>query len=107
MSQHRRCNHCHQSQRRNGYQIITYRTLFGDLKLKGQRYYHCECQPNQTKTFSPIAELISERTAPEFSYLQAKWSSLMSYGMTVKLLEEVLPLSTNVATAYRQTQDVA
>jgi hypothetical protein len=107
MSQHRRCNHCHQSQRRNGYQIITYRTLFGDLKLKGQRYYHCECQPSQTKTFSPIAELISERTAPEFSYLQAKWSSLMSYGMTVKLLEEVLPLSANVATAYRQTQNVA
>lgn len=48
-----------------------------------------------------------ERTAPEFRYLQAKWASLKSYGLTVKLLEEVLPLSANVATTMRTTHAVA
>ena len=77
------------------------------LRLSGQRFYHCPCQPQTTKSFSPIAGLVSERTAPEFCYLQAKWSSLKSYGLTVKLLEEVLPLSANVATAMRTTHAVA
>jgi hypothetical protein len=45
--------------------------------------------------------------SPEFRYLQTKWSALMSYGLTVNLLEDVLPLSANVATAFRQTQTVA
>jgi hypothetical protein len=107
IEQHRYCGRCHRPHRRNGYQTITYRTLFGNLKFKGRRYYRCTCQAHEIKTFSPIAQLISERTAPEFTYLQAKWASLMSYGLTVNLLEEVLPLSANVATAFRQTQKVA
>jgi hypothetical protein len=101
------CEHCRQSRRRNGRQQITYRTLFGNLRLSGQRFYHCLCQPQTSKSFSPIAELIPERTAPEFCYLQAKWASLKSYGLTVKLLEEVLPLSANVATTMRTTHTVA
>ena len=101
------CEHCRQPRRRNGRQKITYRTLFGNLRLSGQRFYHCLCQPQTTKSFSPIAGLVPERTAPEFRYLQAKWSSLKSYGLTVKLLEEVLPLSANVATTMRTTHAVA
>ena len=101
------CEHCQQSRRRNGRQQITYRTLFGMLKLSGQRYYHCSCQPQENKSFSPIASLVTERTAPEFRYLQAKWASLMSYGLTVKLLEEVLPLSANTAATFRSTHAVA
>lgn len=104
---HQVCPHCHQSIRRNGHQTIVYRTLFGTFNLRGQRFYHCACHPQPTKTVSPIAQLIPERTAPEFTYLQVKWSSLMSYGLTVELLEEVLPLSANVASAYRHTHEVA
>jgi len=107
MKKHQHCTHCHHPRRRNGHQTITYRTLFGKLKVRGQRFYHCACQKQTAQTYSPIATLISERTAPEFSYIQAKWASLMSYGLTVDLLEEVLPLSTNVATASRQIQKVA
>jgi hypothetical protein len=72
IEQHRYCGRCHRPHRRNGYQTITYRTLFGNLKFKGRRYYRCTCQAHEIKTFSPIAQLISERTAPEFTYLQAK-----------------------------------
>ena len=42
------CDACGQPRRRNGKQHISYRTLFGDLKLSGQRYYHCDCQPHAT-----------------------------------------------------------
>lgn len=101
------CESCCQPRQRNGQQQITYRTLFGTFKLSGQRYYHCSCQPQENKSFSPIAGLVSERTAPEFRYLQAKWASLMSYGLTVKLLKEVLPLSANEAATFRSTHTVA
>ena len=32
-----------------------------------------------------------ERTTPELLYLETKWASLASYGITVKLLQNVLP----------------
>jgi hypothetical protein len=85
---------------------MTIRTLFGTVKLISQRLYRCGChtteEPGQKKTrhsFSPLAEGLPERTTPEFRYLQAKWSSLMSYGLTSQLLEEVLPLSKRISTA--------
>ena len=48
-----------------------------------------------------------ERTASEFRYLQTKWASLMSYGLTVDLLEEVLPLHASATTVVRHTHEVA
>lgn len=33
---------------------------------------------------------LSERTTPELLFLESKWSSLMSYGLTAELLQEVL-----------------
>lgn len=106
----KQCQHCQKPHRRNGHHHITYRTLFGKFKLTGQRYYHCPCQVNEgtkSKTFSPLATLVPERTAPEFAFIQSKWASLMSYGLTVKLLEDVLPLQTNVATVFHKTQETA
>ena len=38
-----------------------------------------------------MAELLKERTAPELLYLEAKWSSLLSFGVSCDLLGEVLP----------------
>ena len=58
-------------------------------------------------SFSPLAELLPERTAPELRYLQSKWASLVSYGLTVDLLEEVLPIQTNVATVFLNLHQVA
>ena len=43
-------------------------------------------------TFSPLAELLPEHTTPELLFLETKWASLVSYGVTVKLLEDVLPM---------------
>ena len=86
-----------------------YRTLFGKLRLPSVRLYHCVCQPHPTRTFSPLAQLLSERTAPELLYLETKFSSLMSYGLSVQLLQEVLPIehAINAATVRNHVHAVA
>lgn len=106
VERHRCCQKCGAASQKNGTHQMTVRTLFGTVKLISQRFYRCGCQtkeePGQKKirsSFSPLAEGLPERTTPEFRYLQAKWSSLMSYGLTSQLLEEVLPLSKRVSTA--------
>jgi len=71
---------------------LVYRTLFGKLRLRSMRLYNCECQPHTTRTFSPLVQLLTERTAPELLYLETKFASLISYGLTVNLLQEVLPI---------------
>ncbi len=106
VERHRCCQECGAASQKNGTHQMTVRTLFGTVKLISQRFYRCGCQtkeePSQKKTrssFSPLAEGLPERTTPEFRYVQAKWSSLMSYGLTSRLLEEVLPLSKRISTA--------
>jgi hypothetical protein len=86
-----------------------YRTLFGKLRLPGVRFFHCECQPHASRTFSPLAQLLTERTAPELLYLETTFASLMSYALTVNLLQEVLPIdkTINAATVRNNAQAVA
>lgn len=100
------CQECGAVSLKNGTHQMTIRTLFGSVKLISQCFYRCNCHTKEVtgqkkirSSFSPLAEGLSERTTPEFRYLQAKWSSLMSYGLTSQLLEEVLPLSKRMSTA--------
>ncbi|MEO0014746.1 MAG: hypothetical protein RLZZ535_3135 [Cyanobacteriota bacterium] len=87
-----RCSECNLQLRRKGRHSLTYRTLFGTFKLNSPRLFHCDCKKTEQKSFSPLATLLSKRTSPERLYLESKFASLMSYGLTVKLLEEILPL---------------
>jgi hypothetical protein len=90
-----------------GHHHISYRTLFGKMKLSSPRFYTC-CDPNvQAKSYSPLAKQLTERTSPELLYLEAKWASLMSYGMTANLLNDILPISSNSTTVYNHTQTIA
>jgi hypothetical protein len=57
------------------------RTVFGKITLQSLRLQHCDCHPHETKTVSPLAEVLPERTTPELLFLETKWSSLMSYGL--------------------------
>ncbi len=91
-----RCPRCGNKRYHKGAHTVTIRTLFGKLRLKSPRFYHCQCQPQPTRTFSPLAERLPERSTPELLYLETKWASLMSYGMTTKLLDEVLPIGKQV-----------
>jgi hypothetical protein len=47
--------------------------------------------------------VLPERTTPELVYLEAKFAGLASYGLSTKLLAEVLPLGRHLhATVLRQ-----
>ena len=51
---------------------------------------------SQVKTFSPLAELLKERSAPELLYLESKFAALMSYGLTTEVLEQFLPIGRRI-----------
>ena len=67
------------------------------------RLYHCQCESDGRTSFSPLAELLQERSSPELVYLETKFAALVSYGLTVELLKEVLPIGQELSTtAIRQ-----
>ena len=93
---HRCCPECQKKRRRKGQTTIHYRTVFGMVSLPNQRLYHCHCSPNPTQTFSVLNEWLPEHHSPELQYLETKWASLMSYGLTVELLKDILPIHTTL-----------
>jgi hypothetical protein len=69
-----------------------YRTPFGTLRLDGERLRACRCAAPPRRSLSPLADLLGERNSPELLYLETKFASLVSYGLTVRLMGELLPL---------------
>src|SRR6266481_3358349 len=94
----RTCPECGEPRCSKGNHTLSVRTVFGRLTVRSPRLYHCVCRPHDTKTFSPLAELLPNHTLPELLFLETKWASLMSYGMTAKLLQDVLPIEEPVNT---------
>jgi hypothetical protein len=86
------CPHCGKARRSKGVHHTVFRTVFGLLPVESPRLSQCLCQPHTTTSFSPLAALMPERTTPDLLYLETKWAALMSYGLTVKLLQDVLPI---------------
>lgn len=103
------CPDCGRPRPRKGRHEIIYRTLFGKLRLDSPRLYACPCQQRDRASASPLAELFPERTAPELTYLETKFAALMSYGLTVELLAEILPLGVelNTTAVCRHVRNVA
>ncbi|MGH9068308.1 MAG: ISKra4 family transposase, partial [Acidimicrobiales bacterium] len=103
------CPDCGEDRRHKDTRGIVVRSLYGTLHLRSPRWWHCNCRPHDTRTFSPLAALFPERTTPELAYLEAKFSGLAAYGASAKLLGEVLPLGRRLhaTTLSRQAQAVA
>jgi hypothetical protein len=103
------CSLCSKPRSHKGAHAIVYRTLFGKIELSSPRLFHCRCKPQPTRSFSPLAELLAERTSPELLYLEAKFASLVSYGLSMRLFEEVLPIGAeiNASTIRNHTLAVA
>jgi len=96
------CPDCGRARRHKDADTIVLRTLFGTLRLGSPRWWHCSCRPHPTRTFSPLAAALPERTTPELLYLESKFSGLISYGQSANLLAETLPLGRPLhATAVR------
>ncbi|MDZ4877319.1 MAG: ISKra4 family transposase ISSysp7 [Chroococcidiopsis cubana SAG 39.79] len=100
--QHLSCLHCEKKLLHKDKRTSVYRTLFGKLHLRSNKLFHCTCIEQQSRSFNPLANLLTERTSPELLYLESKFASLMSYGLSVKLLQELLPLEGQInATTVR------
>src|SRR6266487_1210271 len=95
----RQCSHCQQPLACKGHHQIDVRTLFGKLTLSSPRLYTCSCQSHQKRSWSPVAALFSERSTPELLYQEVRWASLLSYGVTVKLLGDLLPMEHQLSTS--------
>jgi hypothetical protein len=107
VSQQTTCLHCSTALRCKSTETITMRTLFGKLRLMSPRFYTCACQPNAQQSFSPLASQLEERSTPELLYLQTKWAALMSYGLTIDLLSDILPLQISETSLRRQLKTLA
>src|SRR2546430_940638 len=87
----------------------SFRTLFGTFKFDNPRLDHCDCKRRKTSSFRPLSALLTESVAPELLYMEAKWSSLVSYGMSLDALKDFLPLEVtlDVKTIRSDTLKVA
>jgi len=87
----------------------SFRTLFGTYKLYSPRLEHCDCTRRKTASFRPLSALLTESVAPELLYMEAKRSSLVSYGMSLEALKDFLPLEVtlDVKTVRYDTLKVA
>lgn len=72
LTRHRHCPVCGRRLRSKGTEIIVFRTAFGVIRLPSPRLVHCRCQAATHKTFTPLAALFPEHTAPELLYLESK-----------------------------------
>jgi hypothetical protein len=86
------CDDCGATLQHKGQQTRTFRTLFGTVTLSSPRLYHCRCQRHKTTTFRPLTALLTESIAPELLFMETKWPSLMSYGLTAQALKDFLPV---------------
>ncbi len=64
------------------------RTLFGTLTCSSPRLEHCDGKRRKTASFRPLSALLTEPVAPELLSMEAKWSSLVSYGLSLDALQD-------------------
>jgi hypothetical protein len=109
LARHRCCDLCGSLLLSKGPGQTRFRTAFGTIALSSPRFHRCRCQPGVTRTFSPLNSLLTERIAPELLYLETRWASLVSYGMTADLLKDVLPIGStaDASTIRRHLHKVA
>jgi hypothetical protein len=97
------CLSCGRTRGVKDHKTVVFRTLFGNLDLVSPRLRRCPCQQDGHASTSPLVELLPEHTAPELLYLESKWSSLISYGLTAKALRDFLPMDVKLsATSVRR-----
>jgi hypothetical protein len=109
VDRHRCCLACGRHLCSKGKYPIVFRAVFGNVTLSSPRFYRCGCHPADSQTFSPLTEPFTEHTAPELLYLESRWASLISFGLTAALLKDVLLVAgtTNPETVRQHLHRVA
>ena len=106
---HTACPHCQKKRQTKGHHTILFRTLFGTVSIPSLRVYRCNCEDSKTKTVSLLTDWLPEHNSPELQYIETKWASLMSYGLTADLLKDILPVSNtlNASTVRNHLHSIA
>src|SRR5262245_3913221 len=106
---HATCPDCGTPLKLKAHGSRSFRTLFGTLTFSSPRLEHCDCTRHTTASCRPLSALLTESVAPELLSMEAKWSSLVSYGMSLDALQDFLPLalSLDVKTVRYDTLKVA
>src|ERR687888_2245540 len=84
------CPTCGRARGLKDHKMLDLRTLFGKLSPDSPRLRQCCRQPGESASISPLTQMVSERTTPELQYLETRWASLVSYGLTVRALHDFL-----------------
>jgi hypothetical protein len=97
VARHAQCPDCGATLKAKNYTNRSFRTLFGTCKLPSPRLRHCTCTRRKTASFRPLSALLTESVSPALLCIEAKWSSLASYGLSVKAFKNFLPLDATLA----------
>jgi hypothetical protein len=101
------CQACGVRLSTKGHHTLTFRTLFGTIRLTSPRLCHCPCTPHETATCSPLTALLPEHTAPALLFMETKWASLVSYGLTVQALTDFLPIAETLSVSTVRSNALA
>src|SRR5215467_4022716 len=106
---HSTCPDCGTPLKLKAHGSRSFRTLFGTFTFSSPRFEHCDCTRPKTISFRPLSALLTEPVAPELLYMEAKWSSLVSYGLSLDALQDFLPIdrTLDVKTVRYDTLKVA
>ena len=109
LNTHATCPDCGTPLKLKAHGSRSFRTLFGTFKFSSPRLEHCDCKRHSTASFRSLSALLTEPVALELLYMEAKWSSLVSYGLSLDALKDFLPidLSLDVKTVRYDTLKVA
>jgi hypothetical protein len=75
--------------------------------LRSPRLKRCECEGSVNSSFSPLAVILPDRTSPELLYEQSKLASLVSYGISAKLLMDYFPIDINIMAIHKNTHKIS
>ena len=103
------CPACGRPRRHKDARDIVVRSLFGTLRLPSPRWWHCQCSPQESRTFSRSGRCAARSDHARAAVPGGQVRGLASYGLSAKLLAEILPLGRplHATVLCRQVQGVA
>src|SRR5579871_4519770 len=85
VAQQRVCPQCGKRRSSKGEHEVVYRTWFGQLSLRSPRLTTCTSQSSEQRSFSPLAELLPERTAQELLAIESMNGQTTTLDLSVRV----------------------
>ncbi len=105
LDQQRACPACGEDRQLKQSEIAPFRTLFGQIPCPIHAGAIVAAKRSRPRRFAHSPRSCPSAPAPNLLYLETKWAALVPYGVTAKLLHEVLPIDQqhSVATVRNHT----